>query len=141
MSLEEVIKGVSEELEKLVNTNTVIGEPITFGEQTLIPVSRISFGFGTGGGEGKKNDGEGRFGGGGGAGARIEPVAFIVVSPEGVRLLSITGQSDLGQLIDLVPELIEKLRTIKNKVKKGKGGDDATAVAHGEQPSIGQDEQ
>ena len=80
MGLEDLMKEVSSELERLVSTKTVVGDAVTVGDTTIIPVTKVSFGFGTGGGEGKSKDNEEGFGGGGGAGAKIEPVAFIVVS-------------------------------------------------------------
>ncbi|MCQ6962489.1 GerW family sporulation protein [Methanolobus chelungpuianus] len=123
MALEDVIKGVSCELERLVNTKTIIGEPIVFGANTIIPVSKVSFGFGTGGGEGRKKGEEEGFGGGGGAGAKIEPVAFIHISPDGVKLLPVSGKADIGQIIDSVPDLIDRMKSMKDKVKKGKGNE------------------
>ena len=50
---ENNIKGMldvtMEKLRALVDADTVIGTPITVGEMTLIPVSRVSFGLATGG--------------------------------------------------------------------------------------------
>ena len=86
----------------------------------IIPVTKVSFGFGTGGGEGKSKDNEEGFGGGGAAGAKIEPVAFIVISKEETRLMSISGKSDIGVLLESVPGLIEKIKTMKGKKDKGK---------------------
>ncbi len=127
MALEDVIKGVSCELERLVNTKTIIGDPMIFGTNTIIPVSKISFGFGTGGGEGKTKGEDEGFGGGGGAGAKIEPVAFILISPEGVKLLPVSGKADIGHIIDSVPDLIDKMKSMKDKVKKGKGSENQGA--------------
>ena len=118
MGLEELMKEVSSELERLVSTKTVVGEAVTVGDTTIIPVTKVSFGFGTGGGEGKNKDREEGFGGGGGAGAKIEPVAFIVMSKDGVRLMSVSGKSDIGVLLDSVPGLIEKIKTMKAKKEK-----------------------
>ncbi|MEA1984531.1 MAG: spore germination protein GerW family protein [Euryarchaeota archaeon] len=121
MGLEDVMKGVSTELERLVSTKTVFGEPIIAAGKTIIPVSKVSFGFGSGGGEGKKDKGESGFGGGGGAGAKIEPMAFIVISDEEVRLLSISGKSDLGSLIKAVPEVYDKIKSAKERMKRKHG--------------------
>ena len=118
MGLEDIMKEVTSELERLVSTKTVVGEPVVAGDKTIIPVTKVSFGFGSGGGEGSKGGNESGFGGGGGAGAKIEPVAFIVVSDEGVRLMSLSGKSDLGKLMEAVPEVYEKIRSVKDKVKK-----------------------
>lgn len=124
MGLEDLMKEVSSELERLVSTKTVVGDAVTVGDTTIIPVTKVSFGFGTGGGEGRSKDNEEGFGGGGGAGAKIEPVAFIVVSKDGVRLMSISGKSDIGVLLESVPGLIEKIKTMKAKKEKSK--DDTT---------------
>ncbi|WP_094227094.1 GerW family sporulation protein [Methanolobus psychrotolerans] len=119
MALEDLMKEVSAELERLVSTKTVVGEAMVVGETTIIPVTKVSFGFGSGGGEGKKKGEEEGFGGGGGAGAKIEPVGFIVISPEGTRLMTLSGQSDFGKILESVPGLIEKVRSMKKKSKKG----------------------
>jgi len=124
MGLEDLMKEVSSELERLVSTKTVVGDAVTVGDTTIIPVTKVSFGFGTGGGEGKSKDNEEGFGGGGGAGAKIEPVAFIVVSKNDVRLMSISGKSDIGVLLESVPGLIEKIKTMKSKKEKSKGDSD-----------------
>ncbi|MDY0385820.1 MAG: spore germination protein GerW family protein [Methanolobus sp.] len=122
MSLENIMKEVTAELERLVSTKTVVGETMVVGDTTIIPVTKVSFGFGSGGAEGKKKGEEEGFGGGGGAGAKIEPVAFIVVSPEGTRLMSLSGHTDFGKLLESVPGLIEKIKSMKKKSKKGGSG-------------------
>ncbi|WP_445475025.1 GerW family sporulation protein [Methanococcoides methylutens] len=121
MGVEDVIKEVTSELERMVSAKTVIGDAVVAGGKTIIPVTKVSFGFGSGGGEGTKDGVETGFGGGGGGGAKIEPVAFIVVEEEGVRLLTLSGKSDIGKLIEAVPEVFEKIRSAKGKMKKGEG--------------------
>ena len=51
MGVEATIKEIASELEKIANTKTVVGEPITAAGKTIIPISRISMGFGAGGGK------------------------------------------------------------------------------------------
>lgn len=49
------------------------------------------------------------FGGGSGGGVSITPVAFIVVGPQGIRLLNMEGSTHLyDRLIDFAPQLIER---------------------------------
>ncbi|MBN2110940.1 MAG: sporulation protein [Methanosarcinaceae archaeon] len=133
MAVEDIIKEISSELERLVNTKTVVGDPVIYGDTTIIPVTRVSFGFGSGGGEGKKKDAEEGFGGGGGAGARIEPIAFIVLSPGGVELLPVSGKAGFEKVIESVPELIDKIKSMKNRSNKGKekstSGEDIDVVS------------
>ncbi len=124
MGLEDLMKEVSSELERLVSTKTVVGDAVTVGDTTIIPVTKVSFGFGTGGGEGKSKNNEEGFGGGGAAGAKIEPVAFIVISKEETRLMSISGKSDIGVLLESVPGLIDKIKNMKGKKDKVKDNTD-----------------
>ena len=91
------------------------GQPITAGEVTIIPVSRISLGFGTGGsefgGKAPKNLGENPFGGGGGAGLKVIPVGFLVVSGTSVKMLPVdtATESPADRLVELIPDLLEQV--------------------------------
>lgn len=121
MGVEATIKEIAGELERIANTKTVVGDPITAAGKTIIPISRISMGFGAGGGEGKRES-ESGYGGGGGAGAKIEPVAFIMISEEEARIFRISERNDVGSLLssipDLVPEIMDKLKSSRGKNKK-----------------------
>ena len=121
MGVEATIKEIAGELERIATTKTVVGEPITAAGKTIIPISRITLGFGAGGGEGKK-DTESGYGGGGGAGAKIEPVAFIMLSEEEARIFRISERGDVGSILssipDLVPEIMDKLKGMRGKSKK-----------------------
>ena len=47
-SVENLIERVMGELHRIVQTETVVGDPVQAGELTIIPVSKISFGFAAG---------------------------------------------------------------------------------------------
>jgi uncharacterized spore protein YtfJ len=121
MGVEETIKQIACELEKIATTKTVIGDPITAAGKTIIPVSKVSMGFGGGGGEGKKEN-ESGYGGGGGAGAKIEPVAFIMISEEEAKIFRISEKNDVGSILsslpDVLPDLVDKIKGITGKGKK-----------------------
>lgn len=117
-------------IQDMVDVNTIIGEPIeTSNNVVIIPISKVGFGFAAGGSEFKgetldeytKKEKEEAiqyrlpFGGGSGAGVSISPVAFLVVSPNNVKLLPVNHSSALDKLIDYVPDLIEKVNVYLNK--------------------------
>lgn len=106
MGIDSLIKTVLSELQVAINSKTVVGEPITVQNWTVIPVTKVSFGFGAGGGEGKK-DSTG-FGGGSGGGATIEPMAFIAVNPTEVKLISLKGKDTVWEKL-LNVETAEKI--------------------------------
>ncbi len=117
-SVETLIEKVMGELHRIVQTETVVGEPVQAGNVTLIPVSKISFGFGAGGQEGKGQSGTG-------GGATVEPIAFVVIDAEGrVQIMNLKDkEASLGQLVGLVPDALAKIRKFMGKKKKD--GDEA----------------
>ena len=109
------------EIEKILSTKSVVGEPMTVEDNTIIPLVSIGFAFGAGGGSGKgrKEQGEGT-GGGTGGGGGIRPVGVIVVNKEGVRIEPIKrGIAPVAERIaDIVARVMEK-RGEKKKEEKG----------------------
>lgn len=99
------------EIERMLNTKTVVGEPIVVGGNTLIPLINVGFGFGVGAGQGSDpNKGSGH-GGGTGGGGGVKPVALIIINEDGVRLEPIkTGTSSV---LEKVVETIGKAASDK----------------------------
>ena len=86
--VENLLKTTLGEIERLLDSHTVVGEPISVEGHTIIPLVSFGFGFGGGGGSGKdtkKASPEGT-GGGSGGGGGIKPVAVIIASSERVRV-------------------------------------------------------
>ena len=109
--VEGVIKATLEEIEKVLSTKTVVGEPITIEGNTLIPLISIGFGFGAcaGTGMGKKQKGEAT-GAGTVGGAGVKPVAVIVINKEGIKVEPIMGSmaTAIERVGEAVPKSIEK---------------------------------
>ena len=116
----DILKGVVGELREISKSETIVGEPITIGERTVIPIVKISVGFGAGGGQGENEKAGTGFGGGGGGGARIEPAAFIIMDKDGISLLPV-AKGKLDALIDTIPDLAKKFSKMKDKMKSAKG--------------------
>ncbi|MBC8323010.1 MAG: sporulation protein [Candidatus Marinimicrobia bacterium] len=119
MNVADLIKSTLEEVQNLMLTRTVVGEPITAGDHTVIPVSKVTFGFGAGGGTGteSKQSGEGS---GIGGGWSIEPVAFVVLGADGAKMLTVGDKESVaGKLFDLAPKVMETVKDmVDNKTKK-----------------------
>ena len=116
--LSDVMSSVLEKIHEMVDTNTIVGQPITTPDGiTLIPISRVSIGFGTGGGEyGSAQS----FAGGGGAGAKVDPVSFIIVKDGSVRIMpvAIPAMGTIDRVLEMVPTLVEKVENIVDKKKE-----------------------
>ncbi len=114
---EQILKTLLNEIKTIAKTETILGEPINVGNNTIIPVCRILIGFGAGGGEGEIQEKKGGgTGGGGGGGVRVEPAAFIVIKGEEVTVLG-AKPGKLEGLFEAVPGIIEKIQKAK-KTKK-----------------------
>jgi len=122
--ISEVLKTTVEKIKDLIGTQMVVGEPVSIPDGiTLIPVSRVLFGFASGGSEfgGKKADEKKNFGGGAGAGVKVEPVAFLVVKGESVRVVNVNQPAAIDAIeraVDLAPELIDKCVALFKKKDK-----------------------
>lgn len=53
-------------------------------------------------------------------GVSINPIAFLVVQPEGVRLLPVNYASTVDKLLDYVPDLFDKANCLVNKMLNDK---------------------
>lgn len=106
--IESMFKTAMGEIERMLNTKTVVGEPITIEGNTLIPLVSVGFGFGAGGGSGKapgSDKGEGT-GGGTGGGGGVKPVGLIIINKDGVRLEPIKGGT--ASVLEKVAEVVGK---------------------------------
>jgi len=111
-AIENLVKTALGEIEKVLSTRTVVGEPMTVEGATLVPLISVGFGFGAGGGAGKgeaKQKGEGE-GGGTGGGAWVKPIAIIIIDKEGVRIEPIRGglSTAIEKLGETIPRAMEK---------------------------------
>jgi len=114
---EQILKTLLDEIKAIARTETILGEPINVGNNTIIPVCRILMGFGAGGGEGEVQEKRGGSGGGGGGGVKVEPAAFIVIKGEEVTVLG-AKPGKLEGLFEAVPGIIEKIQQIKKSKKE-----------------------
>ncbi|MGI9951852.1 GerW family sporulation protein [Moorellaceae bacterium AZ2] len=125
--IEALMKTAMESIKEMVDVNTVVGQPIeTADGMVIVPVSRVTAGFAAGGSEyelGQEDKGgeAGKglpFGGGSGAGVSVQPVGFLVVGRNQIRLLPVDGNAVVDRLIDLTPQVLERIQEILGKNKK-----------------------
>ena len=138
----ELMTETIQKIKEAVDANTVMGEPITAGEVTLIPVSKISLGFGTGGsemaGNAPKGCGENPFGGGGGAGGTGSAVCYRIIAEEGsASVLGINAQADstVDRLVEMIPGAINRVSSFVEGFsgKKKAPADESAPMEGGEE--------
>lgn len=150
--IEGLMKTAMESIKDMVDVNTIVGDAVQTPDGTvIIPISKVTFGFAAGGGDYSKacgceaNDGDDDddkkssgskeiskypFAGGSGAGVSINPVAFMVVGNDQLRLIPVNINSSIDKILDLIPDIMRKANdTVRKRivVKKEIKRDDGTA--------------
>ena len=123
MAGEEMIRIAVSELERLISTKNVVGEPVAMGDRVMIPISGYGFGFGGASGKGTAGETQTTAGGEGsgvGAAAGVTPIAVVVLDgtvcgPTGVQVHLLKKKSELAEVVStlsssLVPQVIDALR-------------------------------
>ena len=119
-----------EKYKEMIDVNTIIGEPITSPDGTLIiPVSKVSYGFAAGGSDlPTKKENKDCFGGGSGAGVTIQPVAFLTVYQGDVRLVSVDREEGTAdKLVNMIPDVLKKVKGVFKK-DKSESADDFSEI-------------
>ena len=119
-TVQELMANTLGKMRELVDSNTVIGTPITNESGvTIIPVSKISFGFVSGGTDFANDKQKDLFGGAASSGASITPVGFLVVNGTTVKFMQVAeGSRTIDRLINMMPEVIDKLESLIKGDKK-----------------------
>ena len=131
--IQKMMETAMKSLKDMVDVDTVVGEAIQAPNGTIIiPISQVGFGFGAGGsnfGGQATNDPKGTsteamFGGGSGGGVSINPLGFLVVSGDTIKLLPVTTKpTPADKIIDLVPEMFAKVNNFIKDKRKDKDDD------------------
>ena len=111
-AIEKIVSG----LEGVLNTKTIVGEPINIQDATIVPLIEVTCGMGMGDFE-EKNAG--------GMATRLTPVACLVVQKGITKVINIKNIDPLTKLIELLPDLINDVvgqndlsKRIKEETKK-----------------------
>ena len=118
--VESVLNGALDGLKNLVDVDTVIGDPIKISDDlTLIPISKVTCGFASGGSGFGSNPQNEHFGGGAGGCVKVNPVCFIVIRGDNVRMLPISdSMNGLDRLVDYLPEAVDKITGLIHSKKE-----------------------
>lgn len=118
------MKTAMESIKGMIDVNTVVGSPVRTAEgSTIIPISRVALGFAAGGGDyGRVDAGTQPFGGGSGAGVTVQPVGFLVVNGESVRLLAVNHTDVVDAVLNYAPQIMEQLGSLLHGGEAGGAG-------------------
>ena len=111
-------------MDQFITSKTVVGEPIKAGDMTIIPLMDVNFGVGAGAAGGAKGSNSA----GGGLGGKMSPSSIIVIKDGYAQILNATSEkSSLSKVIEMIPEVVDKVQTAIGK-KKGVTKEDVEAI-------------
>ena len=114
-NLPNMLDNTIAKIREMVDSNSVVGEPIVVGDGvTIIPISKISIGLGGGGSDfisKHPNHQENPFGGGVGAGVKVTPLAFLIIKDGNVRIIPVAtpANTTADRLVEMVPDTLDKI--------------------------------
>lgn len=115
-NIKAIIDVTMEKLRAMVDSDTVLGTPVTVGDTAVIPVSKVAFGLATGGSDFPSKTDKQVFGGGGGAGVSINPMGVLVISGGNVKFVPINNEiTSIDRLLQAAPEILDKIKGMTQK--------------------------
>lgn len=154
--IKSLMQTAMENIKEMVDVHTIVGEAVESPDGSVIlPISRVGFGFAAGGSDFQLNghhaSGGNRqttdahnavvslpFGGGSGGGVSITPIAFLVVGPHGVKVVSLDHQTHLWErIIESMPQLMDRLHAMWHSSRVASGNGSARDVASAAHPEAG----
>ncbi len=120
-NLEGMVNVSFEKIKGMVDANSIVGSPIiTPDGTTIIPISKISMGFGCGGSDFPSASPKEMFGGGTGGGVTVQPMAFLIIKGESVRMIQVADKNNVTERIaNMIPDAIDTVSGFINKKKAG----------------------
>lgn len=129
MTAKESMNNLLNQLDGFLSTKSVIGEPMTLEDGTvMIPIVDVSFGCAAGAGD-KRVEKEGKDFVGGGLGAKMSASAVLMVKDGQTRMINIKNQDAINRALDMVPEVVDRIGNWKNR-KSDKAAVDAVKEAN-----------
>lgn len=124
--IEGLMKTAMESIKDMVDVNTIVGDAVEAPDGTvIIPISKVGFGFASGGGEyNQKKENSNKleeeieklpFAGGAGAGVSVQPVAFMVVGQNQIKLLPVSQNTMVEKIIEAVPQFMTEVKSMLNE--------------------------
>ena len=112
-------------MDAMLTTKTVVGEPTKIGDTIILPLVDVNFGVAAGAFAKDSNKNSA----GGGMGGKMSPSAVLVIQDGKAKMVSVKGEDTITKIIDMVPEVVEKIGSLMGKTaEKSENNDDIKEV-------------
>ncbi|MDD6332707.1 MAG: GerW family sporulation protein [Clostridium sp.] len=110
-------------MDSFLTTKTVVGEPTQIGDTIILPLVDVAFGVAAG----AFSDNNAKNSGAGGLGGKMSPSAVLVIQDGHTKLVNIKNQDSITKILDMVPELVDKVSEYAKDYKAKKDAEEADA--------------
>ena len=99
-------------MDAFISAKTVVGDAVTVKDTIILPLVDVSFGVAAGAGNNyNKNNAAG------GMGGKMSPSAVLVIHDGITRLVNVKNQDSVSKIIDMIPDIIDKIKSFKDGKK------------------------
>jgi len=111
-------------MDNVISSKTVVGDAIHIGDTIILPLVDVSFAVGAGAFNGEKGEK-----GAGGLGGKISPSAVLVIQNGRTKLVNIKNQDTITKLLDMIPDVMDRISEKKEGKVTEKDIDDMLSEA------------
>ncbi len=108
------VKSLCDGMDSFISAKTVLGDPVTIGDTTVIPLVDVSFGVGAGAfGKNANNNSGGAMRG------KMTPSAVLVVKDGIARVVNVKDQDMLAKAMSVAPDVVDRVASFVKGTNKG----------------------
>ena len=100
----ETVASLFKGMDSFLSAKTVVGEAVHVNDTIILPLVDVSFGVGAGAFAGDKKNNAG-----GGMGGKMSPSAVLVIQNGATKLVNIKNQDTVTKILDMVPDLVDRI--------------------------------
>ena len=108
--LKETVESLFSGINGVLSSKTVVGNAIHIGDTIILPLVDVSFGIGAGAFNADQKEK-----GVGGLGGKMTPCAVLVIQNGTTRLVNIKNQDAITKILDMVPDVIDRVKGPKEE--------------------------
>lgn len=108
------VEALFDGMDAVISSKTVVGDAIHIGDTIILPLVDVSFAVGAGTFRGAGKDAH-KESGAGGLGGKITPSAVLVIQNGRTKLVNIKNQDTVTKLLDMIPDLMDRVSERKEK--------------------------
>ena len=124
----ETVASLFKGMDSFLSAKTVVGEAVHVNDTIILPLVDVSFGVGAGAFAGDKKNNAG-----GGMGGKMSPSAVLVIQNGATKLVNIKNQDTVTKILDMVPDVVDRITGKFGDVKMDDDIDEAISVVTDEE--------